>query len=149
MARRMDLLAQADHRMEIGSWPSKAAGVPAHRSATLGRLACLVGMKTFLWGCGKVLLVVALALVIIHLWPVTVVPLAVGFLLVLGLGVALMLALAMAGALGLAAVTGLVAAGVALLAVLAPVWIPVMVVVGIIALVRKTGSSGRPTAAAA
>ncbi len=106
-------------------------------------------MKTFLLGCGKVLLVVALVLVIIHLWPITVVPLAVGFLLALGLGVAIMLALAMAGALGLAAVTGLIAVGAALLAVLAPVWIPVLIIVGIIALVRKAGSSGRPTAAAA
>ncbi len=106
-------------------------------------------MKPFLVGCGKVLLVLALALVIVHLWPITVVPLALGLILLLGLCVALVVALAAAGAVGLAAVAGLVAAAIALLAVLAPVWIPVLIIAGIVWLVRKLGSSNRSTVATA
>ena len=119
------------------------------RGATPGRLACVEGMKTFLLGCGKVLLVLALAVAVVHFWPVTVVPFAVGFVLLLGLGAAMVVGLVAAGAVGLALVGGLLAVAVALLGVLSPVWIPLLVVVGIVWLVRRPGgSNGRPTAAA-
>ena len=103
-------------------------------------------MKTFLLGCGKVLLVLVLAIVLVHLWPITVVPFTVGFVLVLGLGTILMVGLVAAGAVGVAAVVGLLAGAIALLAVLSPVWIPVLVVAGIVWLVKKSGGPSRRTA---
>jgi hypothetical protein len=137
-----------DRGQRMSTAAAEAMKYAGYDAATWGRVPCLVDMKHFLVGCGKVLLVVALALVIIHLWPITVVPLAAGFVLLLGLGVALMLALAATGAMGLAAVAGLVGAAVVLLAVLAPVWIPVLIIVGIVWLVKRLTASRAPGAAA-
>ena len=106
-------------------------------------------MKALLLGCGKVLLVLALAVVVVHLWPITVVPLAAALVLVTILGALLALGLVAAGAVGVAAAAGLMAAAIALLGVLSPVWIPVLVIAGIIWLVRKLGGSGRQPAASA
>lgn len=103
-------------------------------------------MKAFLLGCGKVLLVLALALVVVQVWPVTVVPVVGGLVLVLGVGFVLLVGTLAAGAVGVAAVVALMAAAVAILAVLAPVWVPVLLIAGIVALVRRSNRSGRPTA---
>ena len=99
--------------------------------------------------CLKVLLVVALGLVIIHVWPVALVPLVIGLLLVLGLGVLLLIGLVVLGAAGLGAVIGLLAAAVVLLALFSPVWIPAVVILGIIWLVKRLASGRRRPAATA
>jgi hypothetical protein len=111
--------------------------------------ACIKGMKTFLGICLKVLLVVALGIVIIHVWPVALEPLVIGLLLVLGLGVLLLVSLLVLGAAGLGAVIGLLAAAVVLLALLSPVWIPVAVILGIVWLVKRLASARRRPAATA
>jgi hypothetical protein len=87
--------------------------------------------------------------VVIHVWPVAVVPLVVVLLLVLGLGVLLLTGLVTAGALGACVAIGLLAAAVVLLAVLSPVWIPLAAVMGIVWLVRKLGRSRQQPAATA
>ncbi|MGA2444400.1 MAG: hypothetical protein ABSG50_03095 [Opitutaceae bacterium] len=94
-------------------------------------------MKTFLGICLKVLLVVALGIVIIHVWPLAIVPLVIGLLLVLGLGVLLLTGLVAVGATGLGVVIGLLALAIVLLALFSPVWIPVAVILGIVWLVKK------------
>ena len=106
-------------------------------------------MKTLLGICLKVLLVVALGIVIIQVWPVALVPLVIGLLLELGLGVLLLVSLMVLGAAGLGAVIGLLAAAVVLLALFSPVWIPVVVILGIIWLVKRLASvRHRPAATA-
>ena len=95
------------------------------------------------------LLVLALAGLIVYLWPITVVPLAGVLVLVAILGALLVLGLVAAGAVGVAAVAGLSAAAIVLLGVLSPVWIPVLVIAAIVWLVRKLGNSGRRTTASA
>lgn len=80
------------------------------------------GVKTFL----KVLLLVILALVAIKLLPLTI-----------GLGFAtgvLLVGLVMAG---LSLLAGIAVIALVLGAVLAPVWIPVLLLVGFIALIRR------------
>ena len=109
-------------------------------AATFRMPACIRGMKTFLGICLKGLLVVALGIVIIHVWPVALVPLLIGLLLVLGLGVLLLTGLVVLGAAGLGAVIGLLVAAVVLLALFSPVWIPVTVILGIIWLVKRLAS---------
>jgi hypothetical protein len=106
-------------------------------------------MKTFLGTCLKVLLVVALGIVIIHVWPVALVPLVIGLLAGLVLGGLLLTGLVAVGATGLGVVIGLLAMAVVLLALLSPVWIPVAVILGIVWLVKKSaGARHRPAAPA-
>lgn len=79
-------------------------------------------MKTFL----KVLLLVIIALIAIKLLPLTI---GLGFaagLLLVGLVVA-----------GLSLIAGVAVLALVLGAVLAPVWIPVLLLVGLIALIRR------------
>ncbi len=105
-------------------------------------------MKTFLVGCLKVLLVVAGAIVLVHLWPWVMVPVVVGLVFVLGLGALLLAGLATVGAVGVVVIVGLLAAAIALLALLSPVWIPVLAVVGMVWLMKKLcGSKARTVAA--
>jgi hypothetical protein len=106
-------------------------------------------MKTILAACLKVLLVVALGVVVIHVWPATIVPFIVGLLLVLGLGVLLLTGLVTAGVIGTCVAIGLLVAAGVLLAVLSPVWIPLAAVVGIVWLVRELGRSRQQPAATA
>ena len=79
-------------------------------------------MKTFL----KVLLIAALLIVAIKLSPV----IFIGALLGL-------LAAAVLGAIGISLVAGLLAVLIALTVALAPIWIPVLVVMGLISLFRR------------
>jgi len=88
-------------------------------------------MKTFL----KIVVVAAVLIVAIKLSPL------VFIFALLGL-----LAAAVLGAVGLSLLAGCVAVVIALVAALAPIWIPVLVVMGVISLCRKL--SDRPTAAA-
>jgi hypothetical protein len=80
------------------------------------------GMKTFL----KVLLIVALAILAVKLLPITLVAgciFAVGVALLAAVGVSLV-------ALGLCI-------SLAIAALLSPIWIPVLALVGIIALIKR------------
>ena len=118
-------------------------------AATFRLPACTGSMKTFAGICLKVLLVMALGIVIIHVWPVAVVPLVIGLLLVLGLGVLLLTGLVVLGAAGLGVVLGLLVAAVVLLALFSPVWIPVAVILGSIWLVKRLArAKHRPAATA-
>lgn len=83
-------------------------------------------MKTFL----KVLLLIALAIVAVKLLPVT---LAVGF--------ALGLTVVIVGVLGVSALAVILCFAIGLAALLSPLWIPVLALVGMIALVKKLGRS--------
>ncbi len=87
-------------------------------------------MKTFL----KVVLLVVAAVVAVKLLPLT---LAFGF--VLGLLLVGLLVL------GLSLVAVVLIAAVALAAVLAPIWIPVLAIVGLITLIKKL--SAKPAVA--
>lgn len=91
----------------------------------------------------KIAAAVLLLLVVFHFWPTLAGLVLVVFLTLLAFGGAvaggLAVLLALSAAIGLALLAGLVAVGVAL----APLWIPVLAVIGLIALIR----SGRPRAA--
>lgn len=91
--------------------------------ATSGGARCFSGVKTFL----KVLLLVVLALVAIKLLPVT-----------LGLGFVLGLLLIALAAVGISVVAGVAVVGVFFAAVLSPIWIPVLLVVAMIALIKRS-----------
>jgi len=89
-------------------------------------------MKTFL----KVLLLAALLIVAIKLSPVI-------FLgAILGL-----IAAAVLGAVGLSLLAVLAAVALALAVALSPIWIPVLIVMGLISLFRKSGQSATSVAA--
>lgn len=90
-------------------------------------------MKTFL----KIVLLVLVAILAVKLLPFT---LAAGCLLALlagGLAVA-----------GVSVLAGLLAVGLVIGALLAPVWIPVLVVVGLIAVIKRCNRRPTPTVAA-
>lgn len=91
-------------------------------------------MKTFL----KVTLLVILALIAIKLLPLTI-----------GLGFAAGLALVGLLAAGLSFVAGLALVVLLLAAVLAPVWIPLLLLIGFIALIRRATRKSPPPAVAA
>jgi hypothetical protein len=96
------------------------------KTATFCGGPCTSGVKTFL----KVVLVLVAALIAIRLLPVT---LAIGC----GLGLAV---LVIAG-LGLSAVAVALVVVIALAAVLAPIWLPLLAIIGIIALVKRNRSA--------
>ncbi len=88
-------------------------------------------MKTFL----KILLVAALLLVAIKLSPVVFVAAVAG-----------LLAAAVLGAIGLSLLAALLAVVVALAAALAPIWIPVLLIMGAVSLFKKLGDRPVPPA---
>jgi hypothetical protein len=88
------------------------------------------GMKAFL----KVVLLVVLALVALKFLPVT-----------LGLGFAVGLLLVAFFALGMSMIAGIAVLALFLGVVLSPIWIPVALLVGLIALIRR-GTRKRITA---
>jgi hypothetical protein len=83
-------------------------------------------MKTFL----KILAAVALVAVIWHFAPIVIVP----FLLV---AIVSLIIGAVLGAIGLALLVALLTLAIGLLAVLSPLWIPVLCICGFIWLVKK------------
>ena len=89
-------------------------------------------MKSFL----KILLVAALLIVAIKLSPV----------IFLGALVGLLVA-AVLGAVGLSLVAALLAVALALAVALSPVWIPVLAVMGLISLFKKSGRAAPAVAA--
>lgn len=91
-------------------------------------------MKTFF----QILLCVLLVVVAIKLLPFILFPLVIG-----GGALLLIALLALGGVvtvagLGVAAAATLLAVAIALIAALSPIWIPVLAVVGIIALIRRS-----------
>jgi len=91
-------------------------------------------MKTFL----KVMLIIVLLFVAIKLSPVVFVAALVG-----------LLAAALLGAVGLSLLAGLFAVVLALAAVLSPIWIPVLLVMGAISLFKKLNERSTSPALAA
>ena len=86
-------------------------------------------MKTFL----KVLLIAALLIVAIKLSPV----IFIGALLGL-------IAAAVLGAVGISLVAALVAVLIAFAVALSPIWIPILVIMGLISLFKKNSNESQP-----
>lgn len=84
-------------------------------------------MKTFL----KILLFVLLAMVVIHIFPLLLVPATLSVVVMLGLGALLVGVLA-----------ALLAVALVVLTVLSPLWLPLLAVFGLVSLCRR-----RPVAA--
>jgi hypothetical protein len=106
-------------------------------------------MKSLLSISLKIIIAAAIGVVIIRLWPVTIIPLVLGLLVALGLLALSLVCLLVIGAVGGGVVAGLLAIAAGLLAVLSPLWIPAALVLGIIWLVKKSGSSKSPPPVAA
>jgi len=86
-------------------------------------------MKTFL----KVLLIAALLIMAIKLSPVIFIGAILG-----------LVAAAVLGAVGVSLVAALLAVLIAFTMALSPIWIPVLVVLGLVSLFRKNGSAVQP-----
>jgi len=86
-------------------------------------------MNTFL----KIFLIVVLSLLALKFLPVIFVGACVGLILA-----------AILGAFGLSLVALLLVVGIALALALSPIWIPVLIVMGLISLFRKLGSKPAP-----
>jgi len=127
-----------------------AAVGPGRKSfATFCRVACIGGMRTVLGVCLKVLLVVVITMVLVHFVPLLAVPMAIALILALGLGAVVLIGLVVGGVAVTATAAALLAVAVGLLAALSPAWIPLLVILGIVWLVKKLGSApGRPTTSA-
>jgi hypothetical protein len=93
-------------------------------------------MKTFL----IVLLALVGAVVAVKLLPLALVPVILVLGLLLLIGGLLVGGAAAAVAAVLALLVGLLAGGLALVVVLAPIWIPVLAVVGLIALIKRVNA---------
>lgn len=89
-------------------------------------------MKTFL----KVLLLAVLLIIAIKLSPLIFIGAVLGLLAAIALGT-----------LGLSLVAALLAVALALTVALAPIWIPVLLVIGLINLFRKSDRTVPPVAA--
>lgn len=83
-------------------------------------------MKTFL----KVVLLVIAAVIAVKLLPLT-----------LGLGILLGLTLVVLAAVGVSFFALVLGLGVVLAAVLSPIWIPVLAIVGLVALIKRSSRS--------
>jgi hypothetical protein len=124
----------------------EARQVPA---ATFCLSLCFVGMKQFLSISLKVLLAAVIGVIIIHVWPLAIVPVIVGLVLGLALLALFLACLLAVGAVGGGVVIALLAVVLGILALLSPVLIPAALVLGIIWMVRKLSRSHpRPPVAA-
>ena len=87
------------------------------------------------------------AVVVVKLLPLAFAPVIFVLGLLLLIGGLLVGGVAATVAAGLALLVGLLAGGVALAVVLSPIWIPVLAIVGLIALIKRlSGAGGRPRA---
>jgi len=109
--------------------------------ATFGEVAGCGGMKTFL----KVVLILIAAVMVVKLLPALVLigGLSLGGLVLVGLG--LLAVGGVLGAVGLSVAAALLGIAAVVALALSPVWVPVLVIVGIVALVRW--NSRRPVRA--
>jgi len=111
------------------------------RRATFGGVAGCWGMKTFL----KVVLILIAAVIVVKLLPALLLigGLSLGGLVLVGLG---LLALGgLLGAVGLSVAAASLAIGLVVALALSPLWVPVLLIVGIVALMRR--NSRRPVTA--
>ena len=104
------------------------------RRATFGGVAGFWGMKTFL----KVVLILIAAVIVVKLLPALVLigGLSLGGLVLVGLG--LLAVGGVLGAVGLSVAAALLGIAAVVALALSPVWVPVLVIVGIVALVRRS-----------
>jgi hypothetical protein len=102
--------------------------------ATFSGAVCSLGMNTFL----KILLVAVALIAAIKLSPVLFVAAVLG-----------LLAAVVLGAVGLSLVAAFLAVIVALTVALSPIWIPVLVVLGLISLFKKSSPPAPPVINAA
>ena len=91
-------------------------------------------MKTFL----KVALIVALVAVIAHAWPLAAVPAGAAVATGLTLGSILLTGVLLAAGAGLGVLAVLATVVIGLAAILSPIWLPVLALVALIDLVRRT-----------
>ena len=103
------------------------AGITGGAVATFGGQPCFQNVKTFL----KILLFAVVALMFVHFCPLLLVPLA----LVAGGAVTV-------AAAGLSVVAGLLAVALVVLALLAPIWLPLLALLGLISLCRRGHRAG-------
>ena len=112
-------------RLGHGRWLNRLAA----DSATFLTERGIFDMKTFL----KVLLIMVVLLIAIKLSPVVFVAALAGLLVA-----------AILGALGLSLLAGFAAVVIALVAALSPIWIPVLLVMGAISLIKKLNERPQP-----
>lgn len=117
-------------------------------AATFRRPVCFRGVKNLLIIFLKVIVAIAIGVAIVHLWPVTIVPMFVALLLLIGLAALFLICLVTVGTAGVAMLAVLLALAAGLLALLSPVWILVVLILGIIWVVRRLCGIGRRSAAA-
>jgi hypothetical protein len=108
-------------------------GKALERGATFRAPVGFGSMKTFL----KVVLILIAAVIVVKLLPALVLVggLSLGGLMLVGLG--LLAVGGVLGALGLSVAAALLVVALVVAVALSPVWVPVLVVVGIVAFVRK------------
>ena len=122
--------------MSFSGCAGRSKSAPAQHPATFRFHRGFAGVKAFL----KILLIVVVALIAVKLLPLT-----------LALGVGLGLAVVALAIAGVSIVAALMVAAIFLLALLSPLWVPVLLLVGLIALIKKlarNGNSSHPVAAA-
>lgn len=90
-------------------------------------------MNTFL----KVLLVIVVAAVVVHCWPILAFPLGGALLGLSVVATAALCGVSIVLALVIAAVAVVLALATGILAALSPIWLPILLIVGVIALVRR------------
>lgn len=90
-------------------------------------------MTTFV----KVILLAFVAVLLVHLWPIAVVPFVVIGLAIAALGAITAGGVAVVLTVGMALVGAVLAVIVSVTAALSPVWIPVVLVLGIISLAKR------------
>ena len=90
-------------------------------------------MNTF----GKILLFTLLALVVLHLFPLLLIPVGLAVAAMLALGALLVGVLAALLGTGLSLGAGVLAVVLVLVAVLAPIWLPVLAIYGLVKLCSR------------
>jgi hypothetical protein len=105
------------------------------RPATFGGVRCSQGMNTF----GKILLFTLLALVAIHLFPILLLPIILAVAAMLVIGTMLAGGFAALAATGLSLVAVVIAVVLVALAVLSPIWLPLLAIYGLVKLCGRNG----------
>ncbi len=105
-------------------------------------------MKTFLITLLKIAVVAFVFWWILHHAPVLIMPLVGAFLLTLVIGALGALFTVVGLSVGLAVVTAILAVMFAVMAALTPIWLPVLAIVGLVALCRPKRKGPPPLATA-
>ena len=90
-------------------------------------------MKTFL----KVVLLFLVVALVIHLWPIAAVPLAIGGVIAFIVGSVLVGGVAVVATVAIVLAVAVAAALLCVAAASSPIWLPVLAIVGLIALLRR------------